>query len=197
MTPLSKKPHSQAGFSMIEVLVSMVILLLGILGLAGLMVTSQRAETESYQRSQALLLLQDMVGRINANRRVAACYAITTDTANGAPYLGVGSTVVTPSCGFGTIQANTLAIGDLTAWNNLLTGASEQLGGSNAGAMVGARGCISQDPTTGIYQVSIAWQGIVSTAAAPSGLTCGKGQYGTDDSLRRVVSVPLQIANLN
>ena len=181
---------------MIEVLVSMVILLLGILGLAGLMVTSQRAETESYQRSQALLLLQDMVGRINANRKVAACY-ITTDSTTSAPtFLGVGSTF-TPNCALGTIQADTQANNDMAAWGNLLAGASEQLGGSNAGAMVGARGCISGNPTTGIYQVSVAWQGIVSTTAAPAGLTCGTGQYGADDSLRRVVSVPLQIANLN
>lgn len=181
---------------MIEVLVSMVILLLGILGLAGLMVTSQRAETESYQRSQALLLLQDMVGRINANRKVAACYITSDPTTSAATFLGVGSTF-TPSCALGTIQADTLANNDMTAWSNLLAGASEQLGGSNVGAMVGARGCVSGNPTTGIYQVSVAWQGIVSTTAAPAGLTCGTGQYGTDDSLRRVVSVPLQIANLN
>lgn len=184
----------QAGFSMIEVMVSLLILLVGLLGLVGLIVASQRAETESYQRSQALLLLQDMVGRINANRRVASCYAITTDTANGAPSMGTGSTVV-PACGLGTVQAYTLANSDLTAWNNLLLGTTETVSGSNAGAMVGARGCVSVDAVTGVYLVTVAWQGIAPTTAPVSGLTCGKNLYG-DEQLRRVVSLPVQIANL-
>ena len=180
---------------MIEVMVSLVILMLGLLGLVGLITVSQRAETESYQRSQALLLLQDIAGRINANRRVATCYAITTDTLNGVPYMGVGSTVAAP-CGFGTLQANTLATGDLNAWNGLLTGTAETQGGLNLGAMVGARGCVSFDAPSGVYLVSIAWQGIVTTAAPNSSLTCGKGLYG-NEALRRVVSMNVQIANLN
>ncbi len=81
----------QTGLTLVEVLVSVVILLVGLLGLAALMTNSQKAESESYQRAQALLLLQDMVGRINANRAVAACYAITDATA-GTPFLGVGRT---------------------------------------------------------------------------------------------------------
>ena len=38
---------------------------------------AQQAEVESYQRAQALVLLQDMVDRINANRKTAGCYAFT------------------------------------------------------------------------------------------------------------------------
>ena len=185
----------QAGFSMIEVMVSLVILLLGLLGLVGLIVVSQRAETESYQRSQALLLLQDMVGRLNVNRRVAACYVITTDAVNGVPFLGKGSALV-PACGFGTAQANTLATSDLTAWSGLLTGTAETMGGSNLGAMVGARGCVGQDATTGLYMVSVAWQGIATTTAPSASLTCGTGLYG-NEALRRVVSMNVQLSNLN
>ncbi|MDP2155736.1 MAG: type IV pilus modification protein PilV, partial [Sulfuricella sp.] len=59
----------ERGFGMIEVLVSLFILLTGLLGLAGLLARSQQAEMESYQRAQALVLLQDMVARINANRK--------------------------------------------------------------------------------------------------------------------------------
>ena len=195
MNKQSKNRKSQGGFSLIEVMVSLVILLLGLLGLVGLILVSQRAETESYQRSQALLLLQDMVGRINANRRVATCYVITTDTVNGAPYLGNGSTLP-PACGFGTAQANALANSDLTNWSGLLTGASETLGNSNVGAMVGARGCVSFDIATGIYLVSVAWQGIAITKAPDTSLTCGRGLYG-NEALRRVVSMNVQIANLD
>jgi type IV pilus assembly protein PilV len=186
----------QAGLTLIEVLVSLVILLVGLLGLAALMTSSQKAESESYQRAQALLLLQDMVGRINANRAVAACYAITTDATAGTPYLGVDTTLVSPTCGVGSATSNTRAIQDLLAWSNLLTGASETAGG-NVGAMVGARGCVTEESATNrIYTVSIAWQGLTPTKAPDAALNCAKGLYG-DEKLRRVVSIPVRIATLN
>lgn len=188
--PASKR---QSGFSMIEVLVSLVILLLGLLGLAGLILVSQRGETESYQRSQALMLLQDMVSRINANRTVAACYI--TNSTTTASYVGTNGTLP-PPCAFGTLPANALANADIQAWSNLLTGSSETLGGNNAGAMVGARGCVTFDPVANVYMVSVAWQGIAPTTAPIASLTCGQNQYG-DEALRRVVSAPVQIANLN
>jgi type IV pilus assembly protein PilV len=56
---------------MIEVLVSVVILLIALLGTAGLIARSGQSEMESYQRAQALTLLKDMVARINANRQAA------------------------------------------------------------------------------------------------------------------------------
>jgi len=195
-----KKPtqshHKQSGAGMIEVLVTLIIVLVGLLGLAGMMVLGQRSEIESYQRVQALILLQDMVGRINTNRKVAGCYAITTDTANGAPFLGTSSSISVPTCTSGTTEQNLRAIQDIQDWHALLTGAAEtNQSASLAGAMVGARGCISFDATAGVYQVSVAWQGMGDTSAPPVGQVCGKDQY-TDEKQRRTVSVTLQIANL-
>ncbi len=188
----------QGGLTLIEVLVSVIILLVGLLGLAALMTNSQKAEAESYQRAQALLLLQDMVGRINANRAVAACYAVTTDASTGTPYLGVGADVSTLVCGVGSATANTRAIQDLSAWSSLLAGASETSGGTNLGAMVGARGCVTApNPNPdNIYTVSVAWQGLTATKAPDATLNCATGLYG-DEKLRRVVSIPLRIADLD
>lgn len=195
MNSIVKIHRQQIGFSMIEVLVTLVILLLSLLGLAGIMLVSQRAEMESYQRVQALILLQDMVERINANRKVASCYALTTDATTGAPYFGTSSSITTPTCTTGTTEQNALAIQDMQDWKALLLGGSELAGTSKVGVMIGARGCVSFDATTKIYQVSVAWQGNGKTAA-PTGLVCAKDQYG-DDKQRRVVSATLQIANLS
>lgn len=187
-------PH-QAGSSMIEVLISLVILMLGLLGLVGLTLTSQRSEAESYQRAQALVLLQDMMGRINANRSASTCYAITTDLTGGSPYMGVGTTVA-PACSAATSAAAiALADADLAAWNNLLSGASEVVGTTSLGAMVGARGCVSLD-ASGNYLITVVWQGIGKSVAPQSGLTCGTGLYG-DEKQRRAVSLSMQVANLN
>lgn len=224
---------------MIEVLVTLIILLVGLLGLAGLMVQSQRSEMESYQRVQALILLQDMAGRISANRMAASCYNFFTAT-NGK-FLGTSATY-TPACTaaqiiayynqslnppYSALTAPTTAaatnpaataVSDMTTWSTLLQGAAETSGGSNVGAMIGARGCISYDSTTelpeldpatgvttgktllgtGIYTLSIAWQGMGDTFANTK-LLCGTGLYGepaNNDPIRRVASLTFRMAAL-
>ena len=99
MTRSGLVPARLGGFSMIEVLVSLLIIVFGLLGLAGLQVRIQQAEFESYQRAQALVLLQDIVERIHLNRNTATCFRFTTNTTNGSP-LGLRPTSMScqPSC---------------------------------------------------------------------------------------------------
>lgn len=199
MTAAAKR-RACRGFSMIEVLVSLFVLLVGLLGAAGMMLQSQRAEFESYQRVQAMLILQDMVSRINANRYVAPCYAVT-DGATGTPFLGVDSTIATPSCTTALVPAaNSAQIGtavaDLSQWSALLTGSAETSGNNNVGAMIGARGCISRDPATNAYLISVAWQGLGNTLAPPAGLPCAADRFD-DDARRRVISTTLEFGNLS
>ena len=204
--------RAQAGSSMIEVLITLVILMVGLLGLAGMMAQGQRSEMESYQRVQALVLLRDMVGRINANRNVGSCYAYTT-AATGTPYLGAaGLGVLSPipptTCGVGTALQQALFQSDMTDWDAALKGAAEISGGSRVGAMVGARGCVSYDAATelvdslgaaitgsGIYTVEVAWQGVGNTFA-PVGLKCGQNLYG-NEAQRRVVSLSFRVGSIN
>lgn len=172
----------QRGATLIEILVSLVILMVGLLGLIGLMVQSQRAQLESYQRVQALLLVQDMVARITNNRTAADCYQLVGD-------LTATSTAPTAAaCAVGSANQKARATQDLGDWQNLLAGAAESSGSSKVGAIAAARGCITKDATTGIFQVSVAWQGIDTVGAPPAGIACGQGQYGNEIS-RRAVSV--------
>ena len=182
----------QCGLTLIEVLITVVILLIGLLGMAVLLASGQKAETEAYQRAQALVLLQDMATRINANRAVAPCYAIT-DAGQGEPFLGTGS-VLAPACGLGSPAAYTLAVQDLNDWNALLLGATETLDGDRAGTLTGARGCVTRDAATDTYTITVAWQGLVATDEPDD--PCGAGAYG-GDGLRRVVSTVVRIADLD
>ncbi len=182
MTIIRKK---NAGFTMIEVLVSLLIIVLGLLGLAGLQVRMQQAEFESYQRTQALVLLYDMVDRVNTHRAAASCFAFTTGT--GTPYLGVDANA-TPSCG--AAVGATDAVASMNEWSNLLQGAAAS---GSAGAMVGARGCVSLN--AGVYTVAVAWQGTVDTSAprmddGTTTINCANGLYdsGTDTRRRAVVT---------
>lgn len=62
----------QQGFNLIEILIAVVILAVGLLGIAGLQLTGVRANQGSYYRSQASAILMDMAERIHANRGAAA-----------------------------------------------------------------------------------------------------------------------------
>jgi len=201
MGEFTRRRHAGSGFTMIEVLVSIVIIAVGLLGLAGIQARAQQAELESYQRAQALILLQDMVDRINANRKTAGCYAFTPLPDNGSAFAGTGAAAPTCAGAFGTTQTRAQADADLLAWHNLLVGAAESLGANQVGAMIGARGCVSLDTTVNpnIYRVSVAWQGMTPTVNPTSvdpNLSCATGQFGSDLQ-RRVISVSFPLACLN
>ena len=183
---------AQSGFLMIEVLITMFILVLGLLGVVGLQARAQQAENESYQRSQALILLRDMADRMSANRANVASYV----TGTSAP-LGTGDS------NSGCSAPTTIVAKDKCAWSIALLGAAETTGTCNTatgancvGAMIGARGCITElDATAKIYLIEVAWQGLAPTAAPPTSVLCGKNQYGAEE-LRRAVTTIVQIGDL-
>lgn len=182
-----------AGFTMLEVLVSLLITVVGLLGLIGLQAQAQVTEFESYQRAQALVLVNDMADRIAFNRAMDAsgyvigwrCYTYST---NPQQYLGTGNSVAAV-CADAAItgDAKTRADADLAAWNDLLQGSAETVTASatRVGGLLGARGCITRDGTTGVIRVSVAWQGMAPTVASAD--TCATTRYGANDALRRVV----------
>lgn len=57
----------QRGASLIEVLVSMVILAIGILGISALQTNSMKSNQSSYMRTQAILHSEDIVERMRSN----------------------------------------------------------------------------------------------------------------------------------
>jgi type IV pilus assembly protein PilV len=155
---------------------------------------TQQAGLEAYNRAQALVLLDAIVNRINANRQTAPCYAITT--AGGAPYLGyadVNHAGAISCAGFGDANTQQLAVNDLNDWDQTLQGGLESVAGTATGAALGARGCIIFNPATSTYTVAVAWQGMVETQ--PPTVACGNNAYGTE-SRRRVVWTTFKPATL-
>lgn len=66
---------SHKGFTLVEVLVALLVLAIGLLGMATLMMTSLQSSQNAYLRSQVSVLAQDLVERMRTNR----AQAITSD----------------------------------------------------------------------------------------------------------------------
>jgi type IV pilus assembly protein PilV len=59
--------NRQTGFSMIEVLVALLVLSIGLLGLAMLQVQGMKFNSDAYFRTQATILAYDIIDRMRAN----------------------------------------------------------------------------------------------------------------------------------
>ncbi|WP_255429606.1 type IV pilus modification protein PilV [Ramlibacter albus] len=176
----------QRGATLIEILVTIVIVAFGLLGLAGLQMKMQMSETEAYQRSQAIMLLNDMASRIATNRINSASYVSTTTYGTGA------------TCS--SISTSTQAGRDLQEWCYALEGAGATLGTAKAGAMINGKGCITST-SGGDILVTVVWQGLTPISAPPSSVTCGATNYdfGTscvNELCRRFLTTVVKIGTL-
>jgi type IV pilus assembly protein PilV len=212
------------GFTLIEVLVTLVILTFGLLGIAGLMAKGQRIAFEAYQRQQAVTLATDMAERIRGNRLLAVtcppgppCTSYTTGAPVTTP-VGDGlfyndyRTGAIKDCASMACSIQELALYDIALWDGLLNGYSEQQVGSGTrvGGIVNARGCIEQlsdtsatcpappAPSTAQFsrtlRISVAWQGNDDTAA-PSGANSSCGvNLYGAETKRRIVTYDLLVS---
>ena len=183
-------PLGEAGFTLIDVLISVFILAFGMLALARVMAQSSLSEVEASQRSQAMMLVQDMSERINLNRKHAALY-VGSYSATWRPGGAADCSAMTGATKDACEWQN-----DAYEWQNLLAGSTTLDGTSAIGAPIAARGCIFKPaPITApnIYVIAVAWQGLVPTTGSDS--TCGLDAFDREEN-RRVFSTVVQIATL-
>jgi len=143
--------HTNTGFSLLEVLIALLILAVGLLGMASLMLHSMKSNQSSYQRTQASLLAYDMAERLRLNPTIA--------TSGGTNYViastaSPGSAVTCPS---GTCTAAQSSAVDVYEWSKAIN--DQQLSGTVA-------------RNGNLYTINVSWD--VSFTAADSG--CGAGQ---------------------
>ena len=70
--PVKKTNKKQQGFSLLEVLISLVLITFGLFSLANLQIRSVNASTAAYMETQGTLHLQEIVELLRANKKVAA-----------------------------------------------------------------------------------------------------------------------------
>lgn len=136
------------GVSLVEVLVALVVLSVGMLGVAVTFVQSVRSSRSALLRTQAINLVSDMGDRIRANASAAAAY--DTSTYGGAPaFHGCAQTA---GASGSNCTAAQLAEDDLARW---LEAVREALPGIDGGPPRAVVEYIPGRPE--IYRVSVAW----------------------------------------
>ena len=70
------------GFTLVEVLIALIIMSVGMLGIAGLYVHSMKAGRTSLYRHHAVTLAGDIADRIRANPRAGAAYTLAAANNN-------------------------------------------------------------------------------------------------------------------
>lgn len=98
----------QRGFTLIEVLISLVILAVGLLGMAALQTESLKFNNAALTDSQAQFLLNDMVERIRANSGNNTYVMTYTDNLD----------TVTVDCSAANCGSNEMALWDMTQWRD-------------------------------------------------------------------------------
>jgi type IV pilus assembly protein PilV len=119
------------GFTLVEVLVALVVLSVGMLGIAALYLDSLRASRAALYRTQAVNLASDMADRIRTNRGLAGAY-----NCDGLCEAGEGG--------------NAVAIADINAW---LANAATNLTEPTCSLTYTAGGANTPD----VYDVVLTW----------------------------------------
>ncbi|MCL1087601.1 type IV pilus modification protein PilV [Shewanella glacialipiscicola] len=180
----------QRGFSLIEVLVALVILVIGLIGIFNLHIVAKRGSFESFQQTQASYYANDMINRIKLNRTEMSKYHDTYSSVTSSPSpICQGANLCTPS---------QLVLADKYEWKQAIFGETEKVAGKAVGGLDTPTGCVKIwrekviNPATGKYEeigeltrevtVTISWQGISSTSDAG-------GDCGTASTRRRVYSI--------
>ncbi len=110
--PAASLRSQQAGFTLIEVLVSALILAIGLVGVAGLQAMSLKNNQSAYMRSQATALAYDLADRMRSNVEGA-------EAGFYAPALAAPRSSCTTATGCSTQQ---MAQNDLSEWVGALAG---------------------------------------------------------------------------
>jgi type IV pilus assembly protein PilV len=127
------------GVGMVEILVALVVLSVGMLGIAGLYVITLRSGGSAISRMQAIDLAADIADRIRANRGAGFSYATATATPGNNNCVG-GATYCTPQ---------QMANEDIFTWNNRI---AQSLPGGPSGTIAVAG---ATTPLT--YTITISW----------------------------------------
>ena len=132
----ANQKHRQVGASLVEVMISLLILSMGLLGMAALQGLGTQYGNEAYFRSQAIVQTYDLIDRMRANSAAVAAGRYEQDPI---------PTTYTVDCIRNECTTGDLANYDLVNWNQL-----------NSELLPNGTGIVTRQDDT--YTVQVTWQ---------------------------------------
>lgn len=140
--------RTESGFTLLEVLVALLVLSVGLLGLAALQTIGMKFNHQSYQRTQAVFQAYDIIDRIRANPRARDSYQNVPG----------GFTVTNTNCiAVGTPCTPTeLANYDIAVWKRAV---EQTLAEGQASVCLGTiNDSLACSQTGSIHRVAVTWR---------------------------------------
>jgi type IV pilus assembly protein PilV len=147
-------PLAARGLSLIETLVTIVVISVGMLGIAAIYVESLKAGQTALLRTRAVALAADMADRIRTNQAGAASYDVGPEAAGAAPPVDCADTAVTPAQ---NCTPADMALNDIWQWKTLV-GNTDDTQFQRLG-LPSATASITRNPATVpvTYTITVRW----------------------------------------
>ena len=133
-----KKVGCNNGFSLIEVLIAIVVLSIGLLGLAGLQTASLKSNNSAYQRSQASIMANEILDRMRANRVGIQAGFYNDPYSGGAPS--------DPGCSTSGCSVGNMAQYDVFYWETNL-----------GNTLPSGQGAITGNGSGSVFTITVMW----------------------------------------
>lgn len=135
---MENKPLTSSGFTLLEVMITLLILSIGLLGLAALQSTGLKYNLSAYQRTQATVMANNILDRMRANKT----------RANAGDYSGTPQSH--PDCATTTCTPPQIAGYDVDEWQSILSA-----------VLPGGQGTISGPTPVGgtglLHTITVTW----------------------------------------
>ncbi|WP_309045742.1 type IV pilus modification protein PilV [Marinobacter sediminicola] len=154
MLGMVRRPSRQAGMTLIEILVTVLVLAVGLLGMASLTVGSLKNNQGAFLRTQATILAYDMADRMKSNtaEAISGSYDGATTTAS----------LTAPSCIASGCSGADRVAADIFAWKQQIEGANGNMamlpGGEGAISGAGASGAGGTTAAGNVFTITITWR---------------------------------------
>lgn len=150
---MTKGLTTQQGLTLLEILIALVVLSVGLLGIAGMQATGLRNNHAAYTKTQATALAVDMADRIRANPQGAPLYTgLDTNTTNTIP--------ANPGCITAGCTAEEMANFDKYQWSQPLISAANRI-------LPEGRGVISRNAVNNEFTITLLWREPNTQGMAP------------------------------
>lgn len=156
--------QSHKGMTLLEVLVAVVLLSVGMLGIASMLMLSGKTNNSSYSKHEATLCADNIIERMRANSQVVAggSYTISNINSNGGP-----GTVAAPAANCAATTCNSTQLASYDTWYWLTVVVAQLPSGS---------GSITTAPGTdnaSLVTITVQWDDSIAQSQVGAGSAAG------------------------